>query len=76
MAFGGDHLSGGEPVSWRCTAYLDDFGRLIPLVHHEQLCPAAPLVVSDVDGKIRGLQPLVAVALTAAPLVDVLQGAE
>lgn len=57
-----------------CVPYLDDFLGLVPLLHHAQLGPAVPLVVSDVDGNLRGLQPLVAVALTAAPLVDFLQG--
>lgn len=58
------------------SAYLDDFVGFFSLVHHVQLGPAVPLVVSDVDGKTRGLQLLVAVALAAAPQVDVLQGAE
>lgn len=80
VTFGGDHLSGGEnirfPAGYWSLPYLDDFSRLLPLVHHEKLGPAVPLIVSDVDGKIGGLQPLVAVALAAAPLVDVLQWAE
>lgn len=58
------------------TAHLEDFGWLLPLLHEEQLGPAVPLVVSDVDGNFRGLQLLFEVALAAAPIVDVLQEAQ
>lgn len=57
-----------------CVFYLDDFRRLLPLLQQAQLGSAVPLVISDVNGDLRGLQPLVAVALTAAPLIDSLRG--
>lgn len=57
-----------------CAFYLDDFCRLLPLLQQAQLGSAVPLIISDVNGDLRGLQPLEAVALTAAPLIDSLQG--
>lgn len=38
-----------------------------------QFGSAVPLIISDVDADLGGLQPLEAVTLTAAPLVDFLQ---
>lgn len=56
-----------------CMCDLYDCLRLLAFVHHVQLSSAVPFIVSDVDGDLRGLQPLEAVALTATPLVDFLQ---
>lgn len=53
--------------------HLDDFCWLLPLLHHVQLGSAVPLVVSDVDGHLGGLQPLVAATLAATPLIHVLE---
>lgn len=53
--------------------HLYDLLRLLPLVDHVHLSSAISLVISDVDGQLGGLQPLVVVALTAAPDVNVLR---
>lgn len=53
--------------------HLYDLLRLLPLVDHVHLSSAISLVISDVDGQLGGLQLLVAVALTAAPHVNVLR---
>lgn len=52
--------------------YLYDLLRLTVLVNDVHLSSAISLVISDVDGQLRGLQLLVAVSLTAAPDVNVL----
>lgn len=49
---------------------------LFPLLHHVQFGSAIPLIISDANGDLRGLQPLIAVTLTATPLIDVLQEKE
>lgn len=49
---------------------------LFPLLHHVQFGTAVPLIISDANGDLRGLQPLIAVTLTATPLIDVLQERE
>lgn len=56
-----------------CVSDLYDGIRLIPLLHHMHFGSAVPLIISDVDGDLGGLQPLETVTLTAAPLIDVLQ---
>lgn len=56
-----------------CVFDLYDLIRLAPLLHHVHLGSAISLIISDVNGDLRSLQPLEAVALTAAPLVDILQ---
>lgn len=54
-----------------CDLY--DLVWLITLLHHVQLSSAVSLIIPDADGNLRGLQPLKAVTLTAAPLIDILQ---
>lgn len=56
-----------------CVSDLYDGSRLVPLLHHMHFGSAVPLIISDVDGDLGGLQPLKTVTLTAAPLIDVLQ---
>lgn len=56
------------------ACYLCDCCWLLPLLHHVQFGSAVSLIVSDVDGDLRGLQPLKTVTLTATPLIDVLRG--
>lgn len=55
-------------------SHLYDCCRLVPLIHHVQFSSAVPLIISDANGDLGGLQPLIAVTLTAAPLIDFLQG--
>lgn len=55
------------------VCYLEDFRRLMPLLHYVELASAVSHIISDVDGDFSGLQLLKTVALTAAPLIDVLR---
>lgn len=43
-----------------------------PVLHHDQLGPAVPLIVPDIDGQLGGLQTLKTIAVAAAPLINIL----
>lgn len=58
------------------VCHLYDFCRLFPILHHVQFGSAVSLIISDVDGDLRGLQPLKPVTFTATPLIDILQEKE
>lgn len=55
------------------SSHLQHLLPLHPLVTHVDPGPPIALVVTDTLGDLRGLQLLEAVALGAAPLVDLLQ---
>ena len=59
-----------------CVSHLCECFWLFPLLHHVQFGSSVPLIISDANGELRGLQPLIAVTLTATPLIDVLQEKE
>lgn len=58
------------------VCHLNDRCRLFPLLHHVQFGSAVSLIISDVNRNRRGLQPLIAATLTAAPVIDVLPETE
>lgn len=53
--------------------HLYDCCWLFPLLHNVQFGSAVSLIVFDVNGDPRGLQPLEMVTLAATPLIDVLR---
>ena len=56
-----------------CVFYLNDSSRLVTLLHHVYFRSAISLIISDINCDLRGLQALEAVALTATPLIHILQ---
>lgn len=52
------------------TAHLDDSLGFTALINHVHLSTAMSLIVTDIFGHLSGLDTLIAIALTARPLVD------
>ena len=59
-----------------CLDYLCEYSWLVSLLHHVHLRPAVPLIISDVNRDLRGLQALEAITLAATPLIHILQGSD